>query len=239
MTIDRETLAAYAEGHLDAHDRQRVEDAIAADPALADEVAAHRALRARLQAHFAPVAQAPVPDRLIAAVHTAPPQADVIDFDAVRRAKAQKVRLALPRWAVGGAVAASLALGLVLGTQMGGDSTIGTRDGKVLAQGALDTALTTELSGKAQQPVRILLSLRDTGGRYCRVFEGAEIAGIACRQDGRWRIDQLQSEGGHEQGEYRQAGSAIGDIMAVAQAMAPDGALTAQAEADARASGWK
>ena len=81
MSIDRETLAAYAEGQLDGAERLRVEAAIAADPALADEVAAHRALGERLRAHFAPIMDLPVPDRLRDAVR---PSAEVIDLRTIR-----------------------------------------------------------------------------------------------------------------------------------------------------------
>jgi anti-sigma factor RsiW len=48
MSISPEMLAAYADDQLDGADRAMVEQALAQDPALAQEVATHRALRARL-----------------------------------------------------------------------------------------------------------------------------------------------------------------------------------------------
>ena len=61
MTIDRETLMAYADGELDLLAARRVEQAIAADPSLAEQVERHRALTASLRAAFSVVGQAPVP----------------------------------------------------------------------------------------------------------------------------------------------------------------------------------
>jgi hypothetical protein len=229
MSIDRETLAAYAEGQLDATEQQRVEAAIAADPALADEVAAHRALRERLRAHFAPILEMPVPDRLREAVL---PSAEVIDLDAVRKARGSS-------WIMSGAIAASLALGVIVGTQVRDGGPIGNVGGRMVAQGALDKALTTQLAAAQAQPIHVPLSFRNAQGRYCRVFDDGANAGIACRDDQRWVIDRLQSGSGAGDTQYRQAGSVMGEIMAAAQAMAPDGALAPQQEEAAKARGWK
>lgn len=245
MTIDRETLAAYAEGQLDGAELARVEAAIAANPALADEVAAHRAVRERLKAHFAPVLDMPVPQRLIDAVRMPPPTAEVIvDLGAARAAKAQKAAQKprpafLSRWVAGGAIAASLALGLVMGSQLPGGGPIASQNGALVAQGTLDTALTTQLASADPQPVQVLLSLRNTDGRYCRVFQADAMAGLACRDNDRWAIERLQSGGAQGSAQYRQAGSPVGEIMAAAQAMAPNGALDKKQEIAARNGDWK
>lgn len=235
MTIDRETLAAYAEGQLGAAETARVEAAIAADPALAKDVAAHRALRDRLQAHFATVLDMPVPDRLLDAVKSAP-TAEVIDLSAARKAKART----LPsRWIMGGAIAASLAIGLILGTQVSDGGPVGGASGQLVAQGALDKALTTQLASAESAQVRVPLSFRNEDGRYCRVFDTGTMAGIACRGDNAWIIDRMQSGGKGADTQYRQAGSALGEIMAAAQNMARQEALLPQEEAAARNRGWK
>ncbi|MCE7796199.1 hypothetical protein LWE61_06435 [Sphingobium sufflavum] len=244
MTIDRDTLAAYAEGQLDEADRARVEAAMAADPALAEDVARHRALRARLQARFAPVLDMPVPDRLLDAVRAPVATAQVVDLNAVRVARAETVSRAAPArritgWITGGAIAASLAIGLILGGQIPGGGPVGTVGGRLVAQGALDTALTTQLASADPQPVQILLSLRNGEGRYCRVFQTDGLSGLACRDEGRWAVERLQNSGAATGGQYRQAGSAIGEIMAAAQAMAPDGALDRQREQIALEMGWR
>src|SRR6185369_970394 len=84
VTIDRELLAAYADGELGPDEVARVEAAIAADPALAAELDAHRQLRATLSSHFAPILDMPVPDRLSAALKTS---SNVVDLGEVRRAR--------------------------------------------------------------------------------------------------------------------------------------------------------
>ena len=66
MTIEPEMLMAYADGVLDPLNAKRVERAIAADPALGEDVARHRRLKARLAEAYAPIGEEPVPDRLAA-----------------------------------------------------------------------------------------------------------------------------------------------------------------------------
>lgn len=233
MTIDRETLAAFAEGQLDAAETARVKAAIAADPVLANEVAAHRALRDRLQAHFAPVMDMPVPDRLLDAVRNAP-TAEVIDLNAARKART------LPSgWIMGGAIAASLAIGLIVGTQASSGGSMGNAGGQLVAQGSLDKALTTQLASADATQVRVPLSFQNKDGRYCRVFDTGAMTGIACREDNAWVIDRVQSGGKGDETQYRQAGSALGEIMAAAQDMARHGALLPQDEAAANKRGWK
>lgn len=249
MTITPEMLAAYADGELSGQEAARVEAAIAADPALADEVAAHRALRAQLSAHFAPLLDRPVPEAMLAALRTpdtadpSPAPDNIVDFGAARRAKQATATPGRTRWMWSGALAASLALGLVLGTQLPHESgSIVREDGRLIASGDLDKALSTQLASADQDaPVRVLLSFQRGDGQYCRGFEDGATAGIACRAGDRWAIERTQAEQGTGGvgGGYRQAGSAAGAIMAAAQDMAADGALDADAERRARDGGWR
>ena len=89
MTIDPKMVAAYADGELGPEDMALLEAAMAADPALAEEVAAHRALRATLSAHFAPILDMPVPDRLTEGFT---PRDNVVDLGKMRKKKAQEER---------------------------------------------------------------------------------------------------------------------------------------------------
>ena len=240
MTINREMLAAYAEGQLNEEGRALVEAAMITDPSLAETIAQHRALRERLQARFNPVLTMPVPDKLAEAVRASAPTAQIADIDTARVARAEKMRSpSFSRWVMGGSIAAALAIGLVIGNQMPGRGSPSGSDAQVVAQGALDAALTTQPASTAQQPVNVLLSLRDTEGRYCRVFQTIETAGIACRDDDRWAIERLQKGKALQGKQYRQAGSELGEIMAAAQAMASKGALNPEQEQEALESGWK
>lgn len=248
-TIDPETLAAYAEGQLGPAEAATVEAAIAADPALAQEVAAHRALKARLLAHFEPVLEAPVPDPLLALIRGAgsegaAPAGEVVDFGAARAARDAAPRRSFlgHRWAMGGAMAASLVLGLFIGGRAPSGALVRESDGRLMAAAGLDRALSEEVSsGSAAGGVRILLSMRDSAGSYCRAFDAGTMAGIACRDDRGWvirRADAAAAPGG-EGGAYRQAGSSDAAIMAAAQDMAAGDALDAAAEKAAMEKGWR
>lgn len=245
MSITSEMLAAYADGQLGADDRAKVEAAIAADPALAEEVAAHRALRDRLSAHFRPVLDSPVPERLTALLEkTHSPMAEVVDLSAARTANRERKRPrapAMPRWAMGGAIAASLVVGLLIGGQFLSRAPVRSVDGQLVAGGALDAALTAQAASEPQdgQAVRILLSFKDDSGRFCRGFSAGTTSGIACRADGNWALVRTQASSPAPDGEYRQAGAASAEIMAAAQDMAPDGALDDAAEQAAIRAGWE
>lgn len=233
MSVTREQIAAYADGELTGAELAEVEAALAADPALAEQVERHRELKKRLGAHFAPFAEQPVPERLTTLLQTGAESAGVVSFAAERRRRglAPMVR----RWApiAGPALAASLVLALWQPWR-GGD----VPDG--YAQGELATALDTQLvasQGLAVEP-RILLTFRDRAGQYCRVYREARTGGIACHDETGWKIERELGAGLAQTTDYRQAGSDT-RILAAAQEMSVGEALDAVAEAEARDRGWQ
>ena len=236
MTIDPETLAAYADGELNPIEAARVERAVADDPALAAQLAAHRALADTLTRHYAPIAAQSVPDRLTALLTR---DANVIDLAQARAARtAAPSRYRIPVWAAGGAMAASLIVGLGLGMRIPDGAPMTMRGGTLVAQGNLNRALDTQLASvRGEGGVRILLSFRQADGSVCRGFEGQGAAGIACRSGGEWVLRRVQSAAPEANRAYRQAGSA--EVLAAAQDMAAGGALDAAAEQAARDGGWK
>ncbi|MBW8752814.1 MAG: anti-sigma factor [Sphingomonadales bacterium] len=231
MTISPELLAAYADGELDTDTARAVEAAIAGSAELQAELGAHRALRRRLAAHFAPIAEQPVPDRLRQAVF-ADAEPNVIDFAAAARNRRKPASPGGWTRIVGPALAASLVLALV-GVRMwpAGD----------YARGDLEEALDAQLvaSQKADGPVRVLLSFRDRQGQFCRGFTGRARSGIACRDDRGWRL--LKTFGGtkNDAAEYHQAGSPDMAVMAAIQDMAAGPALDGTEEAKAARLGWQ
>jgi len=231
MTITREELAAFADGELDPARHAEVAAAVAADPALADEVRAHRALRDRLTAHFTPILDAPLPDELTSQLRSRDRQ--VVDFTAARnklqqRESPQRYRR---RWIVGTAVAASLALAVFLPR--------GSGNGHV--DGALADALDQQLiaTQSPDLPHRILLSFQDESGTYCRVFSSPERSGIACREPEGWRLRATGAGAKAPEAEYRMAGNAAADVLQKAQDMAAGPGFTAEEERAARARGWR
>jgi hypothetical protein len=231
MTISSELLAAYADGELDAETARTVETAVAGDLQLQADLAAHRALRERLAAHFNPIAEQPVPERLRQAVLAEDDGANVIDFAA--QADKRRVRTTPARWAriVGPALAASLVLAFI------GFSLRPT--GTSYAQGELAQALDNQLvaTQKADAPVRILLSFQDRRGYYCRGFTGEARSGIACRDDDGWHLLRTLAGTKSSGTEYRQAGSA--EVMTAVQDMTAGEALDAEQEARAAQQGWR
>lgn len=237
MSVTDEQIAAYSDGELEGAELAQIEAAIAADPALARKVEAHRALKAKLAAHFAPILDAPVPDHLSAMLQPKEPPAEVVSFAAERqkRGLAPMVR----RWGVyiGPALAAAVVAAAVFLPGMGGSDPVSVDGmaGPRLA-GVLDNQLVADQSPDAQ--TRILLSFEQEPGRLCRVYRGEVAGGIACRNEHGWQIEREMLLGEGQSTEFRQAGSDA-ELLAAAQSMASGGALSAEQEAEAKAKGWR
>ena len=257
MNADDPILMAYADGQLDAAEAARVEAAIAADPALAEAVARHRALRARLQQAFAPALDEPVPAALLAAARAgasagrgaatpadaAPADVASIQDARARRDAARAPRRGPPAWL---AMAAVLVLGLAVGLLLGRPATGPVRlgeDGQLLAQGELARALDTQLAAEAGERIAIGLSFRDADGHWCRSFHlrgDAAMAGLACRgDDGGWRLPAL-AEAAAGGGDLRQAAADLPPaVLAAIDERLVDDAADAEAERAARDAGWR
>jgi hypothetical protein len=226
--IDEAMLIALVDGELDEVNRRRVERAVADDPALAERLAQHRRLRERLSDHYAPVAEEPVPDRLRALLESGATVTPII-----------QPKRRWGSWAIGAAIAASLVLGLGLGRLFGSDAgTIGVRDGMMVAQGSLATALNDQLaSAQGDMPIRIGLTFQRKGGGWCRSFDGA-LAGVACRERAGWQVQQALPGAG-QGAAYRQASSADARVMATVDALIAGAPVDAAGEQAAKAKGWR
>ncbi len=233
MTMNDDMLMAYLDGELDGEAHAAVETALAADPALRDRLEAQRRLRDRLAAHYGPVADEPVPERLRAMLESSDDK--IVDF---AEARARRTR---PVWQSFAAIAATLVLGLVIGRGLPGDSgPIAVEDGMMVARGSLAEALDTQLAS-AQAPdaaTRIGISFARADGSLCRTFDGADLSGLACREPQGWRV--MTAAGGTDQqtGGYRQAGGAA-IVMQAAQDMMAGEPFDADAERRARDAGWQ
>ena len=251
MTFSDDILMAYADGELDLRTRAQVEDAMAADPQIARRVAAHQALRKTLRSGFDKVLDEPIPDHLLAAARaTSRVRSEtrvVVPLRPRRPRSAVLPNWAWPRW---GAIAASFVLGALVwhfGTDWYSSGPLTERDGQLLAAGALDKALSNQLASAqpAQAPVQIGVTFRSKGGNYCRTFQVREhtnLAGLACREQDKWRLDALAqsdaSAGAHS--EFRPAGSGLPPSIAQAVDQAIDGdPLDAKSEARARTDQWR
>ena len=232
MTFDHDIIMAYVDGELDLVTSRRIERAADQDQALAAMIAQQRALKTRLKAHFDPALDEPLPERL-----TRPLEVATIPVSDARR------RFGWPTFA---AMAASLALGLVIGPRLlapdtaletaPGAGPVGVRDEMLVAQGGLADALDRQLASAqpASADIRIGLTFRDRQGAVCRSFDSAAIAGIACRQDDRWALRQAVA--GSAQSTYRQAGAS--DLLAAVDAMRAGDVADAATERAWQAGGW-
>lgn len=224
MTPDDATLMVYADGELDPLMAKRVEQALAADPALAARVNAERALRDRLAGAFAGIADEPVPAAL-----TAQLTSNVVPLN--RPAAPQR------RWMQAAAVAAALVLGVAVGRtwQSGPLQVSGDR---LAATGGLATALNNDMSG-GTGATRILASFRTSDGGYCRIFMTAAIDGVACRDDAGWSVRHAVAPKSNDRPAFRQAATPDAGLMAAAQDMIAGEPLSPAAERTMRESGWK
>lgn len=222
--IEERDIEAYVDGELPADRRRAVEAAIAADPAAAARVKAHRQLGTRLADAFDGVIDEPVPPQLVAAA---------------RRKKPPfvPVRLGPPAWA---AMAASLAIGFVLARSLAPEPLVESRGGRLVANGLLETALQRDLAGDAgARPIRIGLSFRARDGRYCRTFGGEQLQGLACRADGRWAIELAARAPPSPAPDYRQAGVRTAPaVLAAVDALIDGPPLDAAGERAARDRTW-
>jgi len=247
MSVSREEIMAYVDGELDETARAKVTLAALSDLDLADAIARERALRERLQGHFASVAAEPVPPAWEAMIRAPSEPAPVIDLAQVRRQKAAQAKAAQPKVALsrqkwfGGAMAAALVLGLFVGGQMmRREGPITEKNGALLASGDLAKALDTQLaSAQDGASTRMIATFRNGDGSLCRAFSGASASGIACHGEDGWRMQHVLPGTAAQSSAYRQAGSADAELMTLAQNMAAGAPLDAAQEKAAKAKGWR
>ena len=246
MKITEEMLIAFADGELDPKERETVMRAVAADPELGRKLAAHQRLRSTLSGHFEPLAEEPVPERFKALLVQKPANGEdnVVSLAAVREGRKEKVeregrRGWRPGWSNFAAIAATLVLGLAIGRSMHDGSPVGVSGGGMVARGELAEALDTRLASaqEAGAVTRIGLTFRSKDGDICRTFDGSAMAGLACREGERWRLEQLlpSTSAGSD---YRQASAGDPRLAASVEGMIEGAPFDANAEKAARDEGW-
>ena len=226
MTED-EKFFAWLDGELTPAEAADMEAKVAANPQLQQLAEQHRALGAQLSGAFDPIAAAPVPGRLQAALH---PSADVIDFAAAKRAR---TRPSLTQWA---AMAATLALGIFVGTMVPqrASAPVEVQGGRIYAASALNEALDTQLASAPAGDVRIGLTFRDQAGEICRSFTASASSGLACRNGGRWQLKGLFAAPEDQGSDYRMAAGMDPNLAALVDSAMAGEPLDAAAEKAAK-----
>jgi hypothetical protein len=148
-------------------------------------------------------------------------------------------------WIPAAALAASIVLGIVLDGSFSAGSDFRTKDGALVAQGALAQVLTLELASEQTSGTRIAVSFRNGDGLYCRSFETEggvreAVAGIACLKDREWQIAALTRATPRAEGEFATAGGDMPPVIRTAlNAMISGDPLDAVQERTARDRGWQ
>lgn len=235
---NEEEFFAWLDGELHGEAADRVAAEVASDPELQRLAEQHRALNRRLKSAFDPIAAAPVPDALRP---TAPPTGgQVLDFAAARERRERRGGLSLPQQAA--ALAASLALGLVVGGRLDrtAPSPVAVEGGKLVAAADLGEALERRLaSAPADGGARIGLTFRDGSGAICRTFTDAGSSGLACREGGDWRIRGLFEGPEGQGGDYRMAAGIAPGLAAMVEETMTGEPFDAEQERAARERGWR
>src|SRR4029453_1412700 len=106
-------------------------------------------------------------------------------------------------------MAATLALGLLVGNLVGGGgatSPVAVANGQLVAAASLDQALDTRLaSAPATGGARIGLTFRTAKGNICRSFQDGTTSGLACHAGKQWRIEGLFQGAEGQTSDYRMA----------------------------------
>lgn len=235
MSTPDEKFFAWLDGELPAEEAARVEAEVAADPELARLAEQHRGLHMQLKSVFDPIAKAPVPERLIAAVHQR--EANIVDLAEARRSRATRGRGSAAQWT---AIAATLAVGIFVGTMIPrGGSPVEVQSGRLMAAASLDRALDTELASAPSGDVRIGLTFRDQSGEICRSFTARSSSGLACRSNGRWRLKGLFAAPEGQASDYRMAAGMDPALAALVDSSMAGEPFDAAQERGARNGGWK
>ncbi|MFZ5657764.1 MAG: anti-sigma factor family protein [Pseudomonadota bacterium] len=243
MNITDHEIQAYVDGELAPDDVARIDAAIASDVMVAARVEREKRLRAKLRGAYDPVLSEPVPARLQAllaadAARDAPHRADNVVELQPRRPSAG-ARWRTPVIALAASVAA-LAVSLWLRPA----GPVRMQDGQLVAHGALARELDTALASApaAGAATSVGLTFRDVDGRICRSFVQGEIAlaGLACRENGRWVLPVVsRAEPGAEAGVRQASSAAPAEVQAAIDARLQGDVFDAAQERAARDAGWR
>lgn len=244
MIISDQEVQAFVDGELAPEDAARVEAAIAADVLVAARVERERRLRAQVRGAFDPALAEPVPSRFTALLDEARatrPASNVVRLEDREPSAAPRTS----RWrAPVMALAASVAALAIAGWLRSPAGNVDVQGDALLARGELADALDTGLAAAPdpEAPVAIGLTFRAAGGEVCRtvVAHRTGLAGLACRGDGRWRLEAVSTAADAPGGELRQAAAATpAEIQAAVDARMEGDAFDAAQERAAQANGWR
>ena len=236
--VEDEKFFAWLDGELPADEAARVETEVAANPRLSLRAEEHRKMAAGLRGAFAEVEAQPVSERLAGVMSQE--RGKVVDLAEARERRSYPKPPSL--WVQMGALAATLAIGIVTGNLLTGgvSSPIGTEGGRLVASAELEEALYARLASMpADSGPRIGLTFRDKSGTICRTFEEQATSGLACREGGDWRIRSLYQSPEGQASDYRMASGQDPQLMEAVELSIDGEPFDAGQERSAMEQGWR
>ena len=247
MTLDETEVMAFVDGELDAAAAARIEGAMATDEILRGDVERHRRLREAARLAFADILSETPPAPLIDSIKGRTKPAEVVDLGAARAQKDKSAaRRAPTAWLwQGGAIAATLVIGVAAGRMIGvGPASNAGGAGLLTADRGLTQALNSVGPATPGAVTRVGFSFRDHAGEYCRTFQTQRdqaISGVACHDRQSWSV-RVAAAGPATlaTGAYRMAASDTPPaVLAAVDAMIDGPSLDATGEAQARKQDWR
>ena len=237
---DDETLMRRVDGELTPQEGERIDAAALHDTDLADRLAGMRGLRTLARDGFA-LAPDPRDVALARLIGGAAPEPSPWSRLSQVLADAFTLRRAA-LW--GGLAAATFVGGVLVGPRVNAskEAFVVAPGGRIADAGLvriLDRGLASEAPDA--QGRAVALTYQDGDGRWCRTFSAGDagVAGLACREDGRWAIRVLAPLAAPS-GEVRTAGADIpAAILSAVDASLVGETMDATAEARARDGGWR
>ena len=235
--ITDEMITAWLDGEVSPKERLAIETAIAASPELGMRGARLSRADRMLAPAYAETLSAPIPKRFEDLLAEPKAAARTSIWSQLSQMLAPRpMAIAAASMVFGIAVG-----GLVLSPAAGGPAFEAIADGQLVANREMAMNLASAQSG-GEGALRIRLSLVDDAGQYCRQFETASAAGLACLDGDKWKVDTLTSgsRSAGADGLYVMAdGTPDPAIAAALQRRGVREVLDREHEAAAIAAGWK
>lgn len=235
--ITEAELMAYLDGELASDRHAEVEHAVELDAELRKLMEDELAVRQVVGGAYAPVLEEDIPDRLMQ--NFAKPS-KVIHLPVGATAVSLATRRKQWRWDLAVPMAASLAVGILLGPTLFQTSFGGGQDEVPELRPAVVAALDTQLVSQqdANAPVQIGVTFARQDGAVCRTYRTRLVEGLACREDDQWRAALLAPSQPERDSELRQASSASALIMTSVQELIAGEPMGSEQERAARDEGW-
>jgi Anti-sigma factor NepR len=245
---DFELLSGYLDGALSSDQRATVEARLANEPTFAASLAELRESDATLRSAYDGPMTEPVPQRFLDLLGAQTKTDSVIHLADHRQTEPVAANDNPTRWRwIGGAVAASLAIGLFASSQFPGS----VGDPRLGDMTAFNTSLDKTPSARAAtlsngRTLTPQLSFAGRDGGYCRQFTVSDAThsddGLACREGTRWQIKALfpGKKADVEDGGYETAGGGGNEKLdAITAKLRGGDPMDPAQEAALITSGWK